>query len=291
MKSSLLLSLLACMSLVSAQEFNPTTTLTTNSNVPVSQGLPMKSVPIHLFRRGSLEESLAYSKFQPQNKLELRFIEADKTEYDACHHVDMGVELKTDDGKKTIKALNPYAFQDAVKSFSCKVPAKGGRAEFYLELTPKYARQAREQWKMNPTTVFGIVIPHDHVDLKKNKDCYTDLSAGAQKALRNGPMETVVKLVKQPKFDKGNTIVMTVVSTDIWSQMNREQGVKIYHEPMKKMLAKLISNQPYKRSIADQTGPMWDFEQDMSKASQQATAKIQQKNVQADMDQTSVKGY
>ncbi|KAF9317436.1 hypothetical protein BG003_000757 [Podila horticola] len=292
MKSSLILSVLACLALthsVTAQESNHT--MIPSDDIVIPQGLPMKSVPIHLFRRGSEAETKALRNFQPQNQLELRFIEADKYEYDACHHVDMAVELKTDDGKRTIKALNPYAFQDAVQSISCKVPAKGGRAELHLELTPEYARQARLQWKMAPNSVFGIVIPHDHVDLKKNKACYTDLSARAQKAIRSGPLETVVKLVKQPKFVKGNTITMTVVRTDIWSQMNREQGVKIYHEPMNKMIAQLVSNRMFKRGIAEESGPMWDFEQDMSKASQQAASKITAKNVQASMDKSKVKGY
>lgn len=292
MKSSLILSVLACLALThsaTAQEFNHT--MAPSDDIIIPEGVPMKSVPVHLFRRGTPEESKAYRNFQPQNQLELRFIEAEKYEYDACHHVDMAVELKTDDGKRTIKALNPYAFQHAVKSVSCEVPAKGGRAELHLELTPEYARQARLQWKMAPNSVFGIVIPHDHVDLKKNKACYTDLSARAQKAIRSGPMETVVKLVKQPKFGKGNTIIMTVVRTDIWSQMNREQGVKIYHEPMNQMIAQLVSNRMFKRSIADQSGPMWDFEQDMSKASQQAASRIKEKNVQASMDKSSVKGY
>ncbi|KAG0051175.1 hypothetical protein BGZ83_004036 [Gryganskiella cystojenkinii] len=289
MKSSLVLSVLACMALVSGQQFNHT--VSPIDDVLIPEGLPMKSVPVHLFRRGTPEEAKAYRNFLPQNRLELRFIEADKYEYDACHHVDMGVELKTDDGKRTIKALNPYAFQNAVRSVSCQVPTKGGRAELHLELTPEYARQARLQWKMTPNTVFGIVIPHDYVDLKKNKACYTDLNSRAQKALKSGPMETVVKLVKQPKFGKGNTIVMSVVRTDLWSQMNREQGVKIYHEPMNQMIAQLVSNRVLKRSIADESGPMWDFEQDMSKASKQAASQIHEKNVHANMDKSSVKGY
>ncbi|KAG0360937.1 hypothetical protein BG005_009536 [Podila minutissima] len=292
MKSSLILSVLACLALTSsatAQEFNHN--MTSSDDVQMTQGVPMKTIPVHLFRRGSEEETVAMRNFQPQNSLELRFIEAHSKGDEDRHHVDMDVELKTDDGKRTIKALNPYAFLDAVKSVSCKVPAKGKRAELHLELTPEYARQARLQWKMAPNTVFGIVIPHDHVDLKKDKDCYTDLSARAQKAIRSGPMETVVKLVKQPKFGKGNTITMTVVRTDIWSQMNREQGVKIYQQPMNDMIAHLVSNRMFKRSIGEEAGPMWDYEQDMSKASKDAASRITAKNVQATMDKSKVKGY
>ncbi|KAG0051176.1 hypothetical protein BGZ83_004037 [Gryganskiella cystojenkinii] len=284
MKSSLILFVLVCLTLTSAQEVN---------DGKIAAGLPMKSIPVHVFRRGTPQETQALLNFVPQNELELRFIEANKLDSDACHHVDMAVKLKTDDGKGNLLALNPYAFQDAVKSISCKAIRGGRFSELHLELSPEYTRQARLQWKMDPNTVFGIVIPHDYVDLKKNKACFSDLSAGSQKALKNSPMETVVKLVKQPTFNQGNTVVMTVVRTDIWSQMNRDQGVQVYHKTMDEMIVQLVSKNllKKKRSIADESGPMWGFQQDMTKASQQVTSQIKQKNVQANMDQSQVKGY
>ncbi|KAG0340882.1 hypothetical protein BG004_006239 [Podila humilis] len=303
MKSTLILTAWAAVLATMAAAAAPEVAVPYNSTlVPgddiIPVGTPMKSIPIHLFRRGSptngAQRERTLRNFQPQNSLELRFIEADKYDsYDACHHVDMAVELKTDDGKRTIKALNPYAFQHAVESITCSVPAKGGRPRLHLKLSPEYARQARRQWKMSSKTVFGIVIPHDHVDLQdpKTKECYTDLSAQARKQFEKGPMETIVKLVKTPLFDKNNVITMSVVRTDIWTQMNREQGVQIYHKPMEEEIAHLVSNRMFKRGIANESGPMWDFNQDMSAASKEAAKRIKEKNVQANMDRSSVKGY
>ncbi|KAF9421340.1 hypothetical protein BGZ94_008851 [Podila epigama] len=266
-----------------------------SDNITIPEGTPMKSIPIHLYARGiengAQRRKTTLRNFVPQKSLELRFIEADKYEsYDACHHVDMAVELKTEDGKRTINALNPYAFQNAVKSITCTVP-KSGRAKLHLQLNADYARQARAQWKMTPGTIFGIVIPHDHVDLKKNKACFDDLNAQAKKLLSKGPMETVVKLVKTPVFDSNNVVTMTIISTDLWSQMNREQAVKIYHQPMDETIAHLVSNRMFKRSIGQESGPMWDFDHDMSQVTKNVARRISEKNVQANMDKSSVKGY
>ncbi|KAF9918429.1 hypothetical protein BX616_008869 [Lobosporangium transversale] len=252
----------------------------------IQPGVPMKSAPVHLVRRSDAGRQRTTMKFKPMNSIQLRFIEADKSEYyDACHHVDMNVELKSDDGSRTIEALNPFAFQHAVKSISCA----NASSQLDIELDPVYAKQVR-RWNFSPRNVFGIVIPHDFVDLKKNKACYTGLDSTAKKWIEENPMETVVKLVKDPRFldaKSPNTVSFTIVKTDIWSQMNRVQSVHINHRPLDTMLSKVLS----KRSTAYEQGPMWDFEHDLSSGTKAVDEHVTAENVHADLDRSSVKGY
>ncbi|KAF9168981.1 hypothetical protein BGX20_010950 [Mortierella sp. AD010] len=252
-------------------------------------GVPMKSIPVHRLPRSYAGRKRTLTKFQPKNSIQLRFIEAEKYEYyGSCHHVDMLVELKTDDGNHTVQSLNPFAFQNAVKSFSCS----GSPAQINIQLSPEYAQQAR-RWSMPSTRVFGIVIPHDHVDLKGNSACFSDLSASAKKYTQEHPMEIVVKMVKNPQFlDTKNptTLSLTVVKTDIWSNMNRAQSVQIYHKPIEDMVSEVFK----KRSTAEQDGPMWDFEHSLSAATENVNSQTTAddvNNVNTNLDQSTVKGY
>ncbi|KAF9110828.1 hypothetical protein BGX27_005841 [Mortierella sp. AM989] len=249
-------------------------------------GVPMKTIPIHLMPRSYASRKRTLIKFQPKDSIQLRFIEHEKAEYyGACHHVDMFVELKTDDGNRTIQSLNPFAFQHAVKSISCS----GSPNQLNIELSPEYAKQVRH-WKIPTRKVFAVVIPHDFVDLKKDAACYTELSAEAKKSTREHPMETVVKLVKTPRFldaKNPNMLSMIIVKTDVWSEMNRAQSVEIYHKPLEDMVAKVF----YKRSTAYEDGPMWDFEHDLAAATQNIASGMTAKNVNANLDRSTVKGY
>ncbi|KAF8933988.1 hypothetical protein BGZ58_006007 [Dissophora ornata] len=254
--------------------------------VAIEAGIPMKTIPMHLMPRSYAGRKRTLTKFQPKDSVGLRFVDAEKSMYyGACHHVDMNVELKTDDGNQTIQSLNPFAFQNAVKSFSCS----GSPAQLHLELDPEFAMQTR-RWNLSPSAVFAVIIPHDFVNLKKNKACFNDLSATAKKWTKDHPMETVVKLVKDPQIlntTNSNTLSMSVVKTDIWSQMNRAQSVKIYHRPLEQMIPYIFT----KRSTAEQDGPMWDFEHDLTPATQSVAGDIPAQNVNANLDQSSVKGY
>ncbi|KAF9350429.1 hypothetical protein BGX26_011393 [Mortierella sp. AD094] len=250
------------------------------------QAVPMRSIPIHILPRSDAGRKRALTKFQPKDSIQLRFIEDQEYEYyGACHHVDMLVELKTDDGNHTVQSLNPFAFQNAVKSFSCS----GSPGQLNIQLSPEYAQQAR-RWIIPSTRVFGIVIPHDYVDLKNNEACFSDLSAIAKEWTQEHPMETVVKMVKNPQFlDAKNpdTLSLTIVSTDIWSNMNRDQSVQIYHKPIEEMISRIFQ----KRSTAEQQGPMWDFEHDLSVATQSMNNQKTANNVNTNLDQSTVKGY
>ncbi|KAG0367166.1 hypothetical protein BC939DRAFT_440659 [Gamsiella multidivaricata] len=269
---------LACLAVLNQSVFAADTV--------IQDGVPMKSIPIHLMPRSYAGRKRTLGRFQPKNTIELRFIDAEKgSYYGACHHVDMDVELKSDDGSKTIQALNPFAFQNAVKSISCSA----GSSQLQLELDPEYAQQAR-RWKLSPATVFGVIIPHDFVDLKKNKACYDDLSSTAKKWAQDHPMETVVKLVKNIQFldsKNPNIVSFRVVRTDVWSQMNRAQSVKIAHKPMDEMLGLYF----HKRSTAVEDGPMWDYEHNLASATENVASQIPADNVDANLDNSSVKGY
>jgi len=248
------------------------------------EGVPMKTVPIHLMPRSNAGRQRTLNKFQPMDSIQLRFIDAEKgSYYGACHHVDMDVELKTEDGKSTIQSLNPYAFQHAVQSISCS------GAQFHLKLDTEYANQVR-RWNLSPSEVIAIVIPHDFVDLKKNPACYKDLDTKAKKWILEHPLETVVKMVKKPQFldaKDPNTVSLTIVQTSLWSQLNRAQSVRINHRPLDEMIPLYFS----KRSIGEQEGPMWDYEQGLQSATSQVSGQISNQNVNANMDQSSVKGY
>ncbi|KAG0301032.1 hypothetical protein BGZ98_008672 [Dissophora globulifera] len=197
----------------------------------------------------------------------------------------MNVELKADDGNTTIQSLNPFGFQSAVKSISC-TPASGSNpSQLNIDLNPEFADQAR-RWNISPTQAFAVLIPHDFVDLK-NKACYDDLDPTSKEWTQTHPMETVVKQVMDPKFlDNANnsTLTLTVVKTDIWSQMNRAQAVRIYHKPIDEITPKIFG----KRSDGDQRGPMWDFEHDLSEASKNIA---NNDNVNVDVGASTVKGY
>ncbi|KAI1293401.1 hypothetical protein EDD11_008432 [Mortierella claussenii] len=261
----------------------------------------MKSVPVHLLPRSDAGRQRTLTKFQPKNTIQLRFIDADKAAYyGACHHVDMNVELKSEDGQKTIESLNPFAFQHAVKSISCTTEESDGTVKtsskdhhqhhLHIELDSQYADQAR-RWRLSAKNVFAIVIPHDFVDLKNNKACFEDLSPKAKSWVRDHPLETVVKLVKTPQFldpQRPHRLTLTVVKTDIWSEMNREQSVKIAHRPLDEMIGLIFHK---KRSTAEEDGPMWDFEHGLSGATENVSGEMNANNVNADLDQSSVKGY
>ncbi|GJJ69935.1 hypothetical protein EMPS_02284 [Entomortierella parvispora] len=247
------------------------------------EGVPMKSVPIHLMPRSNAGRKRTLNKFQPKDSIQLRFIDAEKGNYGACHHVDMDVELKSEDGKSTVQSLNPYAFQHAVNSISCS------GTQFHLKLASEFANQVR-RWNLSPSKVIAIVIPHDFVDLKKNPACYQDLDTKAKKWIKEHPLETVVKMVKNVQFldaKDPNTVSLTVVQTNLWSQLNRAQSVRINHRPLDEMIPLYFS----KRSIGEQQGPMWDYEHDMQSATSQVAGLISNQNVNANMDQSSVKGY
>ncbi|KAG0325332.1 hypothetical protein BGZ99_000788 [Dissophora globulifera] len=254
----------------------------------IQDGIPMKSIPMHLMPRSYAGRKRTLGKFQPKDSIGLRFVEAEKYEYlGACHHVDMNVELKTDDGSKNIQSLNPFAFQGAVKSFSCSRVAGSTSSQLDIELDAEFADQAR-RWNLAANKIFALVIPHDFVDLKKNKACYDDLDATSKQWTQTHPLETVVKLVKNPRFlnSTTNTLSLSVAKTDIWSQMNRAQSVRIYHKPIEQMIPQIFG----KRSIAEQEGPMWDFDHDMTAATRTIAAKTES-NVNANLDSSSVKGY
>ncbi|KAF8982497.1 hypothetical protein BGZ46_001166 [Entomortierella lignicola] len=269
---------LACLAVVAQSTSTEATTF--------EPGVPMKTIPVHLMSRSDAGRKRTLIKFQPQDSIQLRFIEHEKAEYyGACHHVDMFVELKDASGNHTVQSLNPYAFQHAVKSISCS----GSTTKLNIELSPEYTKEVR-RWRVPSTKVFGIVIPHDFVDLKKNKDCYADLSASARRSTKTHPMETVVKMVKNPQFldaKNPNIVSFNVVETNVWSDMNRAQSVKIYHKPIDEMIPRIFN----KRSTAEQQGPMWDFEHSLSAATQNVDSAMPSNNVNANLDQSTVKGY
>ncbi|KAF9097857.1 hypothetical protein BGX23_007759 [Mortierella sp. AD031] len=297
------MGLLACVALACMTLFNNTPYVHAEAAIDnVQPGVPMKSVPVNLMpralngRQSQREKTLA--KFQPTNSIQLRFIDATDENYansGPCHHVDMDVELRTEAEKpqnqRPIQAINPFAFQHAVKSFSCT--GKGADLQLSFELSPEYADRAR-RWNMGPSKVFAIAIPHDFVDLKKNQACFSALNEQAAKWAKNHPMETVIKLVKNPRFsndkNKRGVVTFTVVKTDIWSQMNRVQSVRIAHRDMDEMLPKVFSNY-HKRSIAQHKGPMWDFERNLKPATNSINKRMTADNVKANLDKSTVKGY
>ncbi|KAF9133729.1 hypothetical protein BGW39_009086 [Mortierella sp. 14UC] len=261
----------------------------------IQPGVPMKSIPVNLMPRslnGRQQETL--NKFRLTNSVQLRFIDASDDnygDYGACHHVDMDVVLKTEEQQpekqKTIQAINPFAFQHAVRSYSCSGTGKNLKLD--LELDPRFADQIR-RWNVGSSKVFGVVIPHDHVDLKNKKACFSALDAEAKKWANSRPMETVVKLVKNPRFlnaKKHNVVSFSVVKTDIWSRMNREQSVHIAHREMDEVLPLYF----HKRSTAEEKGPMWNFEKDLSPATQTVARQVKADNVKANLDKSTVKGY
>ncbi|KAG0270933.1 hypothetical protein BGZ95_001343, partial [Linnemannia exigua] len=192
---------LVCMTLLS-QPFVYAESASSMDNF--EPGIPMKSTPVNLMPRsfdGQLAQ-MTLSKFRPTNKIQLRFVDASDDNYadhGACHHVDMDVELKSDDPnpkkQHTIQSINPFAFQHAVRKYSCT--GTGKNLKLNLELDPRYSDQIR-RWNVGSSKVFAIVIPHDYVDLKNNKACFVELSEEAKKWAKTRPMETVVKMVKNP---------------------------------------------------------------------------------------------
>ncbi|KAF9115065.1 hypothetical protein BGX27_009092 [Mortierella sp. AM989] len=245
--------------------------------------IPMKTIPVHLMSRSDAGRKQILLKFQPKNVTRLRYIEHGKTR--SSHHVDMFVELKTDDGNRTIQSLNPFAFQHAVKSISC---SRSRKRVLKIKLSSEYAKQVL-RWKIPTRKVFAIVIPHDFVDLKKNAACYTELSVDARNATRDHPMEAVVKLVKTPRFldaKNPNILTMTIVKTNIWSEMSRAQSVEIYHRPIDER----VSGGLHKRFIAEQDGPTWNYESDLTAATQNITGDMPAKNVNVDLDKSTAKG-
>ncbi|KAF9436044.1 hypothetical protein BGZ76_004955 [Entomortierella beljakovae] len=257
---------------------------TSQEAVEYPPGTPMHSIPVHLMPRSLAGRKRTLSRFFPKDKIQLRFIEKEKAEYyGACHHVDIFVELKTDDGNSTIQSLNPFAFQHAVNSYSCS------GNQLNIELSPDYANQAR-RWNIPSSSTFGLIIPHDFVDLENKASCFTDLSPEAKKDTREHPLESVVKTVKEPRFittANSNILTLTVVDTDVWSGVNREQSVDIYHQPLDQMTSKVF----FKRSTAEQDGPMWDFEHDMAAATKTVNDGLPADSVNTNFDQSSVKGY
>ncbi|KAF9931676.1 hypothetical protein FBU30_009737 [Linnemannia zychae] len=291
-RSSKPMGLMACIALVCVTLLNPSVIYAEPAVDNIEPGVPMKSIPIHLMPRSYNGRQDTLSKFRPTNSIQLRFIDAHDVNYEfgACHHVDMDVELKSEAAKPedqtTIQSLNPFAFQHAVRKYSCA--GTGTNLTLDLELDPRYADQIR-RWNVG-SKVFGIIIPHDFVDLKRNKACFATLSKQAKEWTDKHPMETVVKLVKNPKFinpKKNNVVTFSVVKTDIWSQMNREQSVHIAHREMDTMLPLLF----HKRSIAEEKGPMWDFEQRLSSATKSVASGMTANNVNANLDNSVVKGY
>ncbi|KAF9926008.1 hypothetical protein FBU30_004299 [Linnemannia zychae] len=277
-RSSQPMGLLAYIALVCVTLLNPFTVYAEPAPEPST---PMKSVPIHWMPRRYSTRQDTLDKFRPANNVQLRFIEASSLAYasGACHQVDMNVELKSED-QTAIPSLNPFSFQNAIKKYSCT--GTGANLSLDLEFDPQYADQIA-RWNVG-SEVFGIVIPHDFVDLKRNKACFSTLSTQARESTSKYPMETVVKLVKDPKFlnpRKRNVVTFTVVKTDIWSQMNRVQSVHIAHREMDSVLSRFIQ----KRSTAEEMGPMWNFDQALSSATQSLVS------AQADMawTQTCVK--
>lgn len=260
----------------------------------IQPGTPMKSVPVNLMPRSYNGRQDTLNKFRPTNSIQLRFIDASDDnylDYGACHHVDMDVELKSDaekpEDQHTIQSLNPFAFQHAVRTFSCS--GTGKDLKLNMELDPQFAAQI-SRWTVGPSKVFAIVIPHDYVDLKKNKACFSALNAQAKEWTQTHPMETVVKLVKNPRFlnaKKRNVVTFSVVKTDIWSQMNRAQSVHIAHREMEEVLPMYFT----KRSTAEEKGPMWNFERDLSPATQTVSRRMTADNVKANLDRSTVKGY
>ncbi|KAH7025630.1 hypothetical protein BKA57DRAFT_511804 [Linnemannia elongata] len=252
----------------------------------IQPGTPMKSVPVNLMPRSYNGRQETLNKFRPTNSIQLRFIDASDDnylDYGACHHVDMDVELKSEaekpEDQRTIQSLNPFAFQHAVRTFSCSGTGKDFKLN--MELDPQFAAQI-SRWTVGPSKVFAIVIPHDYVDLKKNKAC--------QGVDPDPPLETVVKLVKNPRFlnaKKRNVVTFSVVKTDIWSQMNRAQSVHIAHREMDEVLPMYFN----KRSTAEEKGPMWNFERDLSPATQTVSRRMTADNVKANLDRSTVKGY
>ncbi|KAG0375622.1 hypothetical protein BGX24_008856 [Mortierella sp. AD032] len=282
---------LACMTLLN-QPYVYAEPATTMENI--QPGVPMKSIPVNLMPRSLNGRQDTLNKFRPTNSIQLRFIDASDDnygDYGACHHVDMDVELKSDAAKpelqKTIQSINPFAFQHAVRTFSCS--GAGKDLQLNLELDPRYADQVK-RWTVGPTKLFAIVIPHDYVDLKKNKACFAELSEEAKKWAKTRPMETVVKMVKNPRFlnaKKHNVVSFTVVKTDVWSQMNRAQSVHIAHRDMDEVLPLYF----HKRSTAEEKGPMWSFERDLSPATKTVARRMTVDNVKANLDRSTVKGY
>ncbi|KAK5805563.1 hypothetical protein F5H01DRAFT_353934 [Linnemannia elongata] len=260
----------------------------------IQPGTPMKSVPVNLMPRSYNGRQETLNKFRPTNSIQLRFIDASDDnylDYGACHHVDMDVELKSEaekpEDQRTIQSLNPFAFQHAVRTFSCSGTGKDFKLN--MELDPQFAAQI-SRWTIGPSKVFAIVIPHDYVDLKKNKACFSVLNAQAKEWTQTHPLETVVKLVKNPRFlnaKKRNVVTFSVVKTDIWSQMNRAQSVHIAHREMDEVLPMYFN----KRSTAEEKGPMWNFERDLSPATQTVSRRMTADNVKANLDRSTVKGY
>ncbi|KAF9906632.1 hypothetical protein EC991_000433 [Linnemannia zychae] len=282
---------LACMTLLNQPYVYAEPAMSMDNIQP---GVPMKSVPINLMPRSLNGRQDTLNKFRPTNSIQLRFVDASDDnygDYGACHHVDMDVELKSDAEKpeqqRTIQSINPFAFQHAVRTFSCS--GTGKDLQLNMELDPRYADQIH-RWTVGASKVFAIVIPHDYVNLKKNQACFSSLNAQAKKWTQSHPMETVVKLVKNPRFlnaKKRNVVSFSVVKTDIWSQMNRAQSVHIAHRAMDEILPLFF----HKRSTAEEKGPMWNFERDLSPATQNVARQVNDNNVKANMDRSTVKGY
>ncbi|KAG0276962.1 hypothetical protein BGZ95_006742 [Linnemannia exigua] len=290
------MGLLACVALACMTLLNQPYVYaeSANSMDNIEPGVPMKSVPVNLMPRSLNGRQDTLNKFRPTNSIQLRFIDASDDnygDYGACHHVDMDVELKSDAAKpelqKTIQSINPFAFEHAVRTFSCS--GTGKNLQLNLELDPRYADQVK-RWTVGPSKVFAIVIPHDYVDLKRNKACFAELSEEAKKWAKTRPMETVVKMVKNPRFlnaKKHNVVSFSVVKTDVWSQMNRAQSVHIAHRDMEEVLPLYFN----KRSTAEEKGPMWNFERDLSPATKTVARRMTVNNVKANMDRSTVKGY
>ncbi|KAK3835066.1 MAG: hypothetical protein J3R72DRAFT_526704 [Linnemannia gamsii] len=302
---------LVCMTLLS-QPFVYAEPASSMDNI--EPGVPMKSTPVNLMPRSFEDEtprashSLArrsfdnsqvkatLDKFRLTNVVQLRFIDATDGNYadqGALHHVDMDVELKSDDLKpenqKTIQSINPFAFQHAVKKFSCT--GAGKNLKLNMELESRYADKLRS-WNVGSSKVFAIVIPHDYVDLKNNKACFAELSEEAKKWAKTRPMETVVKLVKNPRFlnaKKNNVVSFSVTRTNIWSRMSREQSVHIAHRDME--VNDIFPLYFQKRSTAYEKGPVWNFARDLSPATKNVARQISANNVKANMDKSNVKGY
>ncbi|KAG0301701.1 hypothetical protein BGZ97_002655 [Linnemannia gamsii] len=296
------MGLLACVALVCMTLLNQPFVYAepASSMENIEPGVPMKSTPVNLMPRSDAfnvrQAKDTLSKFRPTNVIQLRFVDASDdnyAHYGACHHVDMDVELKSDDLKPekqyTIQSINPFAFQHAVRNFSCT--GTGKNLKLNLELDPRFADQVRS-WNVGSSKVFGVVIPHDFVDLKKNKACFAELSEEAKKWAKTRPMETVVKMVKNPRFlnaKKNNVVSFSVVKTNIWSRMSRKQSVHIAHRDMD--MHEIVPLYFHKRSTAYEKGPMWNFERDLSPATKTIANQISANNVKANMDRSNVKGY
>jgi hypothetical protein len=266
------MGLMACVALACMTLLNQPYVYAEPASMEIIQpGTPMRSTPVNSMPRTYNGRQVTLKKFRLTDTIQLRFI-------DDSHRVDMDVTFKSEaekpEDQRTIQSVNPFAFERAVRSFSCS--GTGKDVNLNMELDPQYAAQI-SRWTVGPTKIFAIVIPHDYIDLKNNKECFSSLK---------NPTETVVKLVKNPRFlnaKRRNVVTFSVAKTDIWSQVNREQSVRIAHREM--------NVSPFtKRATAEEKGPLWNFEHDLSPATQNVNRRMTAENVKTNLDKSIVKG-